>query len=502
LKARRFVSALLGLVLFATACSSAGAAPGDLDRFFGAEGIASLDDLTSAQVTPVDMVVGPENSLYVLGSKLNCFCGHTVSDLLVTRRDPHGALDESFGAHGVSSAFGSLNTAIGYEGSLAVEADGKVVVGSTDNGGIVLARLSPDGSLDSTFGVGGIAKIAFGGRMSGVQVAIQDNGEVVLGADVNFGYGEGSVAIARLTQQGALDPNFNGGAPVVASLGEGLGGLGLTGDSGVVVAGPRCCGVRGSTVHLARLDASGRFDRRFGLRGHRFVDDVVRGPKVGAVVTLPGGKIDVVGGGSDAFALRLLPGGRLDPSFGDHGIAYTRGSGFNAAGAVVDSRGRLVIAGSAPGDAGEGRLAVLRRLPNGRPDRSFGGGSIVYLHTAQPSYASAVGLQSGDRIVALAASGSCERYCSSFKHMLVRYRGGSGGARCMGRRATIIGTRSGETLTGTRHRDVIAALSGNDVVRGRGGNDLICGGRGDDRLFGGGGRDRLVGGSGRDETQQ
>jgi Ca2+-binding RTX toxin-like protein len=156
----------------------------------------------------------------------------------------------------------------------------------------------------------------------------------------------------------------------------------------------------------------------------------------------------------------------------------------------------------APDDREETRFSVLRRLPSGRPDRSFGGGSIIHLHANETSSAISIGLQSGDRIVALVATGACERSCSPIKYTLVRYRGGSGGARCMGRRATVIGTRSGETLIGTRHRDVIAALSGNDVVRGRGGNDLVCGGRGDDRLFGGGGRDRLIGGPGLDEIQQ
>jgi uncharacterized delta-60 repeat protein len=504
LKAGRPASALvLGLVFFAMACGSAVAAPGDLDRFFGQEGIASLDDLANGQVTPVDMAVGPDNSIYILSTKLGCYCPTSSRDLLVSRRDPHGGRDETFGTGGTSTALGSPTGALGLGGSLAVGTDGKVVVGSTEKGDIVLARLNPDGSLDSSFGIGGIARVTVGGRMSGVRVAVQGDGEVVVGADMNFGYGEGSVAVARLTQLGTLDPAFNGGRPVVTSLGYGLGGLGLAGNSGVVVAGPHCCISRGSTVHIARLNAGGKFDTRFGHRGHRFVDDVVRGAEVDAVLALPGGKIDVVGSGrSDAFALRLLPGGRLDPAFGEHGIAYMRNSNLSVSSAAVDADGRLVIAGTTPKGREEGRSTVLRRLPNGRPDRSFGGGSFVRLRTVEPSSPSTIGLQSGDRVVALVETGSCERYCSPFRYMLVRYRGGSGGARCNGRRATIIGTRSGETLVGTRHRDVIVALSGNDVVRGRGGNDLVCGGRGDDRLSGGSGRDRLIGGPGRDEIQQ
>ncbi len=72
-------------------------------------------------------------------------------------------------------------------------------------------------------------------------------------------------------------------------------------------------------------------------------------------------------------------------------------------------------------------------------------------------------------------------------------------AGCNGRRATIVGTPSDDTLRGTPRRDVIAARAGADVVRGRGGRDLVCGGRGTDAVVGGSGSDRLLGRRGGDE---
>jgi RTX calcium-binding nonapeptide repeat (4 copies) len=69
---------------------------------------------------------------------------------------------------------------------------------------------------------------------------------------------------------------------------------------------------------------------------------------------------------------------------------------------------------------------------------------------------------------------------------------------CMGRPATMIGTRLGETFRGTPRADVILGLGGDDTVLGRGGRDVLCGGSGDDVIRGGADADRLNGQSGND----
>jgi Ca2+-binding RTX toxin-like protein len=70
--------------------------------------------------------------------------------------------------------------------------------------------------------------------------------------------------------------------------------------------------------------------------------------------------------------------------------------------------------------------------------------------------------------------------------------------RCMGRRATIVGTRGSDRIRGTARADVIVAKGGNDEIEGRGGNDRICAGKGRDQVTGGGGNDRIKGGAGAD----
>ncbi len=69
---------------------------------------------------------------------------------------------------------------------------------------------------------------------------------------------------------------------------------------------------------------------------------------------------------------------------------------------------------------------------------------------------------------------------------------------CFGKKVTIVGTRSWDSLKGTPGDDVIAGLGGGDTIRGLGGDDLICGGQGPDELYGGAGNDQIDGEGGDD----
>ncbi len=492
--------------------SAASAAPGDIDRTFGQEGVARVQSEAGAFVFPEDMAVAPAG-IYVLRSSLRCSPSPCVSEQLVSRYTPGGLLDSSFGSAGVRSLFrdtGAFRSTTA--GSLAVAADGHVVVGSTEEGALLLGRLNPDGSPDTGFGNGGEVKTTMSAPVDRVHVAIQDDGRIIVAAEPLSGYGGDAVLIARYTAQGLPDPSFHDGGALITSLGSGLGGLALDGDK-TVVAGPRCCGAEGRAVHLARIDENGVFDSSFGRQGERFVDDVTDGAGVGGLIVRPNGGIVVVGSGrggrgAGSFALALKPNGALDPKFGRRGIAYLGHKLLTVDGAVDDRAGRLLIAGSSPegtghtATSGSKALSVLRRRPNGSADRTFAGGNLIHLVSLRAGHADAVGLQGGRALVVLASRGGCSRTCESPTTLLIRFLGGTSGSRCLGHRATIVGTRHGEKLVGTPGPDVIAALAGNDRVLGRGGDDLICGGRGGDRLIGGKGRDVLSGGAGRNKIQQ
>jgi Ca2+-binding RTX toxin-like protein len=70
--------------------------------------------------------------------------------------------------------------------------------------------------------------------------------------------------------------------------------------------------------------------------------------------------------------------------------------------------------------------------------------------------------------------------------------------RCLGKKATIVGTTKADHIKGTAKADVIVGLGGSDVIKGLGRGDLICGGNGSDKLIGGDRDDALVGEAGND----
>jgi uncharacterized delta-60 repeat protein len=98
----------------------------------------------------------------------------------------------------------------------------------------------------------------------------------------------------------------------------------------------------------------------------------------------PGGKVVVAGA---TKVVRYLANGKPDPSFGNGGTANVTGPAGHAfvlAGAAVDSRGRVVLAGLArplPSNSAPDPLlssAVVMRLnADGTPDTSFGNGGTV-----------------------------------------------------------------------------------------------------------------------------
>ncbi len=64
--------------------------------------------------------------------------------------------------------------------------------------------------------------------------------------------------------------------------------------------------------------------------------------------------------------------GDLDAAFGTDGVARVAGVAQAQAGPVVSSGGRITALGLS-----DGRLTIARRLADGRPDTSFGGGTVV-----------------------------------------------------------------------------------------------------------------------------
>jgi len=190
---------------------------------------------------------------------------------------------------------------------------GQAVDDKTGNMDFLIARYSANGTLDTTFGSSGSTLTSINGGAIAYAVALQPDGKVVLAGYTNSGGGPGvlfgadQLALARYTPAGLLDPTFGEGGKVVfdgGSYDERLLAVAL-GPGGTVLAGGYTNGERRSDLLLARLRPDGSLDTTFGNTGKGFsVNDLgTNSERISSLVLARDGKIVAVGQSEADFAL-------------------------------------------------------------------------------------------------------------------------------------------------------------------------------------------------------
>ena len=224
---------------------------GALDNTFGALGLVTTDFGGSVD-RAFAMALQPDGKLVVAGD--------SDANFALARYNSNGSLDASFGSAGkVITSFGGIDQA----SAVTLQPDGKIVVaGQTDTGisiDFALARYMPDGSLDGAFGSGGRVTTNFTGSSDdvGSAVALQSDGKIVVGGASN-----GNFALARYTPGGTLDTAFGTAGTVTTNLGgeDALHALALQPDGAIVAVGESA-----DRFALARYQAFGPLSLRLVL---------------------------------------------------------------------------------------------------------------------------------------------------------------------------------------------------------------------------------------------
>ena len=304
---------------------------------------------------------------------------------MVVRLRPDGELDEEFGEGGLVSL--SYNAEFGLQSAWAMEvmADDRIVlVGEEGENGLVCARLNADGSLDETFGNGGVALtgVPFS---TGLCVHVDNDGSVLAG-----GYrlqGNSDLMLARFDNTGVLDPDFGTEGVAILDLNGGetefMHDVDLMSDGRIAVCGSRAFDGLDDQPAVAVFTADGQPDPSFGTGGmffHPYND-----PQWGqarSIVAQPDGKLLVCGfraqtGGpanNDFFLMRLLEDGSFDPAFADAGHVHTDVSGAvdRAYAMTLAADGSIVVAGYGNGFGTESAFVryvndIGSGLPSTRP---------------------------------------------------------------------------------------------------------------------------------------
>jgi uncharacterized delta-60 repeat protein len=271
---------------------------GTLDTSFGTDGIVTLGTVGAGD-TILDYAsavsILPGGLIAVAGSS-SPTSGHDTPAVEVLKAN--GTIDTSYGTNGLAvvplpagaQAFAPIVPALTQSGteltspgplSLVQQADGSLVVAAdavpTGGSGVeeVVTRLTTAGATDSTFGTGGQVVITpqsvfpYATSASTTALAIQSNGDLIVGGQVELSSTDRPMEVVRLTTSGAFDPLFGvGGVNILPSVTTfnypTVGAIAIQSDGKIVLANK-------NTTGFARLDADGLPDTTFGTAGQSLI---------------------------------------------------------------------------------------------------------------------------------------------------------------------------------------------------------------------------------------
>ena len=395
-RGRELGAAILLVILFAGA-QLAQAADGDLDPAFGIGGMVTTDINHSTDIGNA-VAIQTDGKLVVVGTT---YQGNDFSteDFVVTRYNPDGTLDSTFGRGGkVKTDFPGL---VAVPSSVVIQPDGRIVVAGgayplfTFAGNFVLVRYNRNGGLDKSFGTGGIVTTHFPEGSYAADVALQADGKIIAAGTVfvDFVIGDSSdtdFALARYNSDGTADVTFgNGGQVMTDFVGKEDDAFSILvqPDGKIVAVGSANDPATYYDFAAARYLGNGTLDTTFGAGGKVRTDFGDQNfDRAHSAALQPDGKIVAAGfaisqnGGVQNFAVaRYTSAGALDTTFsGDGRTEIDFGDCCQSANKVLlQNDGKILTVGYPNTEASDSDLLLARLSSKGSLDNKFGAGGKV-----------------------------------------------------------------------------------------------------------------------------
>ncbi len=358
-----------------------------------------------------------------------------------------GTLDHSFGTGGIAKVRNSNDDAIAF--AIKILSDNTILVAgyawnpANSSYDMALVKLDESGAPITTFGPQGNGWVltAIGSASDEAHsLAVQADGKIVLAGVGNMGATGNDFAVVRYSSNGILETGvgaFGGGTGKVVTPINGIdNALGVAiqpADQKIVVSGTSNDNTNTSNFAVVRYNTDGSLDGGFAAGGIADIDianDGAGTKDVGNVLAIqPDGKIVMTGmskplgtSNFDVTTIRLTTGGVLDASFNPTGAIVGRAGSFSTPGIAIfnhgpsntdegtrtialQSDGKIIVGGDTDGTPTFSFL-LIRYNSDGTPDGSFDhDGVATYDITNTRDYGNAIAL-SNNRIYFTGTTGA------------------------------------------------------------------------------------------------
>jgi len=179
-----------------------------------------------------------------------------------------GTLDPSFDADGKLT----LNPTSGNEfgRSVAVQPDGKILVGCTAGNNSYLIRLDSIGSYDNSFNGSGSLPVSIGTSTDLMEIALDSLNNIIVAATS----GTNSIGLARISPTGIFDPSFGVGGSTFFKLNNTnciVGDMKIVNGNEILICGSIGSSSQNYNVFITRVNSTGSLDLTFNTTGY-FID--------------------------------------------------------------------------------------------------------------------------------------------------------------------------------------------------------------------------------------
>jgi uncharacterized delta-60 repeat protein len=293
-------------------------------------------------------------------------------------------LDPSFGTDGKATFLFETQS---YLNDMKLQSDGKILLAGQSSSGYCVARVSSNGTLDTSFGTNGFTVLAptFGSAAINSVVVYEDDSFLVSGAEqiqnsTNYSlklikFNANGLVEISFGNQGMLVPDFNfesnfGGKILIQSDGKVIiGGASKISENNILI----------EKNYFSRLNINGTIDTFFGTNGVLFLDDnfslkdfIIDNNN--DIIFVGNTDTNAQGTNGNVYISKYNNLGLLDSSFGTNGRTIISVNSFAEYANTItkQSDGKFLLGGSYFNTLSTTDGLIVRFLQNGQIDNAFG----------------------------------------------------------------------------------------------------------------------------------